>query len=155
IPRNSSGVYSLPQAAFVPNTVISSSAVNSDLSDLGNEITNSIAANGTTAITGQLKASSGNVGAPSYGFSSDTNTGFYLAGTHQIGWAANGILAATFNSDKSVTWQGGATWAGTLGVTGAVTLGSTLNVTGGLTALDSLGVGLNFNVNGFSVLTGK
>ncbi len=55
--RNGSGTYSLPEAPFVSGTVISSTAVNSDLSDIGNALTGSIAANGETPITANLPMS--------------------------------------------------------------------------------------------------
>src|SRR6266853_6180494 len=136
MPRNSSGVFSLAQAAFVPNTVISSSAINSDLADIATALTGSLPVNGSTGMTGQFLSTSGNVGAPGLAFASDTNTGFYLAGTHQIGWAANGALAATLNSDKSTTWQGGATWNGntltngTFGVIGVSTFVGNVGING-------------------------
>lgn len=106
MPRNSNGVYTLPQAAFVPNSVISSSAVNSDFSDIANALTDSVAASGVTSMTGQLKATSGSAGAPGLSFASDTTTGLYLSGTHQAAIATNGIQAVTFNSDQSVTFDG-------------------------------------------------
>lgn len=52
--RNGSGTYSLPQAAFVSGTVISSSAVNSDLSDIAAALTQSVSKDGQTAMTGNL-----------------------------------------------------------------------------------------------------
>ena len=54
MPRNGSGTYALPQAAFVSGTTISSSAVNSNLSDIAGQLTNSVAADGQTALTGNL-----------------------------------------------------------------------------------------------------
>jgi hypothetical protein len=119
MPRNSSGVYVLPQAAFIPNTTISSSAVNSDLSDLANEITFSLATTGVSSMTGQLKAASGAANAPGISFASATNTGFYLAGTNQIGWSSAGVLGATFNNDQSVSWSGNASWSGGVTFNGA------------------------------------
>src|SRR5258706_14551996 len=112
MPRNSSGVYSLPQAAFIPNSLISSAAVNSDFSDIGVALTGSLPTDGSAGMTGPFKVGSGNVGAPGIAFTSDTNTGFYLAGAHQIGWSANGAQQATFNANGSVTWQAGATRGG-------------------------------------------
>ncbi len=82
----------------MPGTTISSSAVNSDLSDIASALTNSVAADGQTAITGQIKGAAGAVGTPSYSFSSSLADGFYLSGTHQIGVAINGALVATFSS---------------------------------------------------------
>src|SRR5882672_3266478 len=153
MPRNSNGVYSLPQAAYVPNTVISSASVNANLSDIASALTGSLPVNSSTGMTGQFLSTSGNVGAPGFAFASDTNTGFYLAGTHQIGWAANGAVQATFNSNGSVswlsaattTWGGNGNFTGTLGVTGATTLGST--VTGLFAATSGTFTG-NLTVNG-------
>ena len=51
----STGAYSLPEAAFVYDTVISETAVNSNFSDLATEITNSLAADGQTAPSANLK----------------------------------------------------------------------------------------------------
>jgi hypothetical protein len=47
-------MYSLPEAAFVSGTVISSTAVNSDLSDIANALTASIAKDGQTVPTANL-----------------------------------------------------------------------------------------------------
>ena len=52
--RDGSGVYTLPQPAFVGGTVISSTAVNSDLSDIGTALTQSIAKDGQTTPTANL-----------------------------------------------------------------------------------------------------
>jgi hypothetical protein len=56
--RNGSGVYSLPEAAFVYNTVIDQAAVNSDFSDIASALTASIAADGQTTITASLPLNS-------------------------------------------------------------------------------------------------
>jgi hypothetical protein len=47
-------VYSLPQAPYVAGTVISSTSVNSNLSDIANALTQSIASNGETTPTANL-----------------------------------------------------------------------------------------------------
>src|SRR5258706_10409396 len=133
MPRNTSGVYSLPQAAFIPNSIISSAAVNSDFSDIAVALTGSLPIDGSAGMTGPFKVGSGNVGAPGIAFTSDTNTGFYLAGTHQIGWSANGVQQATFNSSGSVTWQGGATWGGAVTFNGTSTFNGATNLAGNVT----------------------
>jgi hypothetical protein len=103
-------------------------------------------------MTAPIKAASGVVGAPGYAFASNTATGFYLAGANQIGWASNGVLGATFNSDISVTWNGASTWAGavtfssTSTLTGAVTLNST-TYTFGAGAANALISGLALEVD--------
>jgi microcystin-dependent protein len=95
-------VYTLPQAAFTPNTTISSSAVNSDFSDIAAQMTNSLAADGQTTMTGPVKAASGTAAAPSYTFGSDTNTGFYSAGADIIGIAVGGVAVGQITSNGIV-----------------------------------------------------
>lgn len=56
--RNGAGTYSLPEAPFVFDTVISETAVNSDLSDIANALTASIANDGQTPILANLPMSS-------------------------------------------------------------------------------------------------
>lgn len=122
--RNGSGVYSLPQPAFVTGTKISSSAMNSDLSDIAAALTQSVSADGQTPLTGPLLMPNGTAGAPGQTFIGDKTTGFYLPNAGQIGWAAAGTQGATFNSDKSVTWAGAASWAGGVTFNGNVTIGA-------------------------------
>ena len=49
--RNGSGTYNLPQAAFVPDTTIEAAPMNSNLSDIGAALTQSISKDGQTAYT--------------------------------------------------------------------------------------------------------
>lgn len=75
MPRNGSGTYTLPEAAFVSGTVISSTAVNSDFSDIGNAITDSLARDGQGGMTDTLPLSS-----TGFIYSIDPNTGMYRTG---------------------------------------------------------------------------
>ena len=52
MPRNGSGTFSLPQAPFVTNTTISSTATNSNNSDIAAALTQSISKDGQTTYTG-------------------------------------------------------------------------------------------------------
>lgn len=112
MPRNGAGSYSLPESPFVPNTPISSSAVNSDLSDIATAITGSIAADGQTAITGALKGANGTAAAPSYGFNSDPNTGMYRIGADNLGFSVGGTKIVDIAS-TGVTITGALTPTGT------------------------------------------
>jgi microcystin-dependent protein len=51
---NGTGTYSLPQVAFINGSVMDATLVNSDLSDIGSEMTNSIAKDGQTTATANL-----------------------------------------------------------------------------------------------------
>ena len=106
MPRNGSGSYSLPQAAFVPGTTISSSAVNSDLSDIASALTGSVAADGQTPLSGGIKATDGSAGAPSYTFNSSLTDGFFLSGTHTIGIAIAGTLIGEIGAAGILTTAG-------------------------------------------------
>jgi hypothetical protein len=127
MPRNSSGVYSLPQAPFTPGTVISSSAVNSDFSDIATALTGSVACDGSAQITGILKGTI--TTGPIYSAASDNTTGFgigavgeadiYSSGTKIVVVTATGV-AITGNASVS----GNQTIGGNLTVTGAVSAGS-------------------------------
>lgn len=99
MPRNAVGTYSLPEPPFVTQTTISSSVMNSQLSDVANNLTTSVASTGVTPLTGGLK---GLVSATvAYAFDSDLTTGFgsntagetYIksAGTQIVRITATGI----------------------------------------------------------------
>ena len=103
MPRNASGVYTLPSAAFTAGTSIASAAVNSNFSDLGTEITASLPVNGSKAMTGALDLFSGSVGAPSLYFGTSLTTGFYQISANKIGWAGTGVNGGSFNADGSLT----------------------------------------------------
>lgn len=128
MPRNGSGVATLAQAPFVPNTPISSSAMNSDLSDIANMLTGSVASDGQTTITGQLKGASGSVGLPSYSFSANTNMGMYRHGAGELGFSTNGTAAGYFDIAQKFWMLGAADIAGLLNVTGVATFSSTANL---------------------------
>ncbi len=91
MPRNGSGSYTLPQPPFTPGTTISSTAVNSDFSDIAAALTASVAADGQTSITVALKNPSGTAATPGVSFGADATTGMYLAGSKQLGLAAGGV----------------------------------------------------------------
>lgn len=128
MPRDGNGVYSLPQPPFIPSTVITSSAVNSDFSDLGSAMTGSLARDGQGGMTGQLPAIDGTVGAPGISFVSDTNTGIRRVTADQLAIVAGGVDALSAGPTgvnlplgASVT---GALSAGSSSVTGALSAGS-------------------------------
>lgn len=133
MPRNSAGVYSLPEPPFVVDTVIDNVAVNSDFSDIGTALTGSLARNGDGGMTGQLKAADGTVSAPGYTFGNDLDTGFYRVGANSFAAAVNGTAVYTVASSGNVTFDfdvavTGALSAASFGVTGALT-GASLTLT--------------------------
>lgn len=83
MPRNSSGTYTLPVASYVAGTTIKSADMNSNLSDIGTALTQSLATTGVSSMTGPIKLAAGSSSAPSLTLASDTTTGWYnsAAGT--------------------------------------------------------------------------
>lgn len=90
------------------STTISSTAVNSDLSDIATALTASVCSDGQTTITGQLKFPSGTAAAPAFTFASDLTTGMYLAGSKQLGFSAGGTAAIILDENNVGSGQNGA-----------------------------------------------
>jgi hypothetical protein len=142
MPRNASGVYTLPAGNPVePGTTIDSAWANDTLEDLANEITNSLSRTGAGGMLAPFRIADGTITGPGLSFLNETNTGLYRSGAGSAWMSVLGVNVAQFSTvgltipfGKALTAQGNASVAGTLAVTGAVTLSSTLAVTGAITA---------------------
>lgn len=88
--RNGSGTFSVINT-MVANTTITAAAHNENYSDIGDEITNSVAADGQTTMSGNLKHANGTAALPAITFGSDTDTGFFRAAENSIGLALGGV----------------------------------------------------------------
>lgn len=129
MPRNSSGAYSLPIAPFTAGTVIKSADMNSDLSDIGTALTQSVATTGASSMTGPLKLAAGTAAAPSLTLASDTTTGWYN------------------NAAGSFTFVSATTPVMALGL-------ALVAITGALTTTLGISVGGNLVVTGNGAFTG-
>lgn len=79
--RNSGGTYSLPAGnPVVTGTVITSTWANTTLSDIKNEITNSLDRQGRGGMLAPLQLTNGTAAAPSLTFTSEPSSGLYRAG---------------------------------------------------------------------------
>lgn len=121
--RNGSGTFSVLNSFSSGNT-ISSSEMNSTLSDVGAEITNSVAVDGQSTLTGQLKGADGTNSAPGITFGADLNTGLYRIGADNLGVTVGGTKIIDIAST-------GIAVTGTLSATGALS-GTTITGTGAL-----------------------
>lgn len=108
MPRNGSGTFSLAQPPFIPGSTISSTSVNSDLSDVAAALTTSIASDGQTTITGQLKFPSGSAISPSHTFAADLTSGMYFASSKVVAISAGGIPAIVMDTNNIGVSQSGA-----------------------------------------------
>jgi microcystin-dependent protein len=95
--RNGTGTYSVPNT-FASGASITATGHNENWSDLAAEMTNSVAADGQTTMTGPLKASTGTVSAPSLSFGADTNTGLYRSTSDEMSGVAGGVQIHKTNS---------------------------------------------------------
>lgn len=95
--RNGSGTYSVPNT-FVSGNTITASGHNGNWSDIASEVTNSVAADGQTSMTGPLKAANGTNSAPTMTFASDTDTGAYRSGANEYSVAAGGTQITSTSS---------------------------------------------------------
>jgi len=112
--RNGSGTYSLPAGnPVVSQTVISSTWANNTMNDIASALTDSVAADGQTPMTGPLNLNSNKI----------TNL---ATGTI----SGDAINYSQFNTP---TFGGAVVCSSTLTVTGATTLNSTLAVSGNTT----------------------
>lgn len=107
MPRNSSGTYTLPEASFVPDTVIESAPMNSNLSDIATALTQSLAITGVSTMVGPLLAADGTLAAPSITFDSDQGSGLYLIGVGNVGFAISGVKAFEVASDLDILLAAG------------------------------------------------
>lgn len=125
--RNGSGTYSVPNT-FLPNTIMSATAVNANFTDAGHELTNSLARDGQSTMTGQLKIVDGTAEVPGLAFATDPNTGFRRASPDEMRWVSGG-------ADRMYIDSAGKMFAlGALDVAGDVFVQGTI----GGTALDQI-----------------
>lgn len=108
MPYNGSGSFTLSQSAFVAGTVISSSAMNSDLLDIAtNGLSKAIVVDGQNPITGQLRFPNGTAASPSHSFGSDFTTGMYYVGSKILGFASGGVASVSLNLNNQGSGQSG------------------------------------------------
>jgi len=136
--RNGSGTYSVPNT-FTPNTVMSATAVNANFTDAGNELTNSMARDGQSTMTGQFKIIDGSVDAPGIAFGSDTNTGFRRASADEMRWVGGGADRMYIDSAGKAYLLGDLDVAGDLNVQGAIS-GDGLTGIAAIEAVDGIGL---------------
>lgn len=99
MPRNSSGIHSLPAGNPVTNgDDLVDTLWNNTFNDISDALTGSLPRDGSAPMTNPLKLPDGSAGAPTLTFNADTNTGFYRISADVIGVAVNGVKVGEFNS---------------------------------------------------------
>lgn len=142
MPRNASGIYTLPGGNPVtPGDVIEADWANTTLEDVADALTNSLSRTGAGGMLAPFRIADGSVSGPGLSYLNETNTGLYRSGAGSVWMSVLGVntfqfstVGVTIPAGKSLTAVGNASVGGTLSVVGATTLASTLAVTGAITA---------------------
>ncbi len=87
MPRNGSGIFTLAQPPFTPNTRIQSSAVNSDLADIASGLTGSLPRDGQAGMTGTLP-----LAASGFNFTVDQTTGVERTAAGEMSFKSSGVV---------------------------------------------------------------
>lgn len=142
MPRNASGIYTLPGGNPVtPGDVIEADWANTTLEDVADALTNSLSRTGAGGMLAPFRIADGSVSGPGLSYLNETNTGLYRSASGSVWMSVLGVNTTQFSTvgltipfGKALTAQGNASVSGTFAVGGATTLASTLAVTGALTA---------------------
>lgn len=103
--RNGSGTMTIPNT-FVSGNTITASGHNQNNDDIATELTNSVAADGQTVMTGPLKAPAGTAAAPAHTFGSDLDTGAYRSGANEYAIAVAGALGFKLSATELDVYAG-------------------------------------------------
>lgn len=104
MPRNSSGVYSLPSGVnpVVPSTIIATSWANPTLTDIASEITNSLDRNGRGGMLAAFKIADGTVSLPGLAFTNEPGLGLWRSASNTMHAAVVGANVQTWGAGYSL-----------------------------------------------------
>ena len=104
MPRDGSGVYTLPAGnPVVTNTVIASAWANSTLSDIAAQLNNVFTRDGTLGPTGPFKIMDGTVNAPGLAWNSEPGLGWYRSAASVVGFAAQGTQVTRLDASVATS----------------------------------------------------
>lgn len=107
MPRNVSGTYTLPSGnPVVAGTTIEASWANTTLSDVANELTNSLSRTGAGGMLAPFRLSDGTLGAPGIAFLNETSSGLYRPSASNVSMSVSGVLAMTWSNANVVIPSG-------------------------------------------------
>ncbi len=118
--RDSGGTMSLAKPPFVAGTASSAPDVNTVLSDIATELTDSLSRSGKGGLLSPLKFADGALATPVITFTSEPSSGFYRVATNILAWVIAGVERVRATST-------GVSITGTLGLSGATTSTADLN----------------------------
>lgn len=93
--RNGSGTYTKVNT-FTAGQTITAAGHNQNWDDIASEMTNSVAVDGQSTMTGPLKLPNGSQSAPAATFGSDTDTGIWRSSANSVAIGGGNTIAAEF-----------------------------------------------------------
>lgn len=123
MPRDGNGTYTLPAGnPVVSGTTIDTVWANPTMSDLANEITNSLSRNGEGGMLVPLQFIDGNVANPGFSWVNEASTGIYRAGGSDQRVSVNGVDSFRWNASSVSVWNvGDVVWDEVFSLTGGLT----------------------------------
>lgn len=107
MPRNASGTYTLPSGnPVVAGTTIEASWANTTLSDVANELTNSLSRTGAGGMLAPFRLADGTLGAPGIAFLNETSSGLYRPSASNVTMSVSGVAAMTWSNANVVIPSG-------------------------------------------------
>lgn len=100
MPRNSSGIYTLPGGNPVtPGDVIEAAWANTTMEDVADALTNSLSRTGAGGMLAPFRIADGTITAPGLSFLNETNSGLYRQSAGQIWMSVNGTNVLQYTSN--------------------------------------------------------
>ena len=128
--RAITGVYQLPAGnPVVTGTTVESTWANSTLSDVAQEITNSLDRTGKGGMLAPLKLEDGSPAAPGVSFTAEPSSGMSRTGAGTVVISVLGTARVTVNSG-GVAINGGLSTSGAVAATGNLSTSGNLTVDG-------------------------
>jgi hypothetical protein len=104
MPRNTSGVYSLPPAnPVVPYTTIATSWANPTMADIGQALTDSLDRTGRGGMLAPFRVFDGSINAPGFAFTNEPTLGIWRSGTGQMELVNTGKNILSVYADRAVS----------------------------------------------------
>jgi microcystin-dependent protein len=126
MPRNASGVYTLPNPDVVSGNTIEALDENQTRDDMATELTSSLDRSGRGAMLAPFRLFDGSVSTPGLGFSLDTNTGMFRIGVDNAALVAAGDKAVEWSATQVLLYSAGVVGVGYLGATNGFQLSSSI-----------------------------
>lgn len=106
MPRDAGGIYFLPSGnPVIPGTVIESDWANPTMSDIGQEVSDSLSRSGKGGMLAALRGLDGSAAQPTFSFTNEPSTGRYRDGPGQVVEAVAGIPVVRYLSSGLEQWD--------------------------------------------------